>query len=104
MDNISKQHDMLLSNILEIELFNVWGFDFMGPILRSYNNGYILIIVDYVSKCVETIDSPTTDSAMVRRFFKKTIFQRFWVSCVIISDSDSHFINCQFDNLLKNTG
>jgi len=36
--------------ILEVELFDVWGIDFMGPLLPSYNNLYILVVVDYVSK------------------------------------------------------
>jgi len=36
--------------ILEVELFDVWGIDFMGPFLPSYNNLYILVAIDYVSK------------------------------------------------------
>ena len=35
--------------------FDVWGIDFMGPFPRSYNNEYILVAVDYVSKWVEAI-------------------------------------------------
>ncbi|XP_062089530.1 uncharacterized protein LOC133796067 [Humulus lupulus] len=52
---------MSLNVILEVELFNVWGIDFMGPFPSSYNNKYILLAVDYVSKWVEAATSPTND-------------------------------------------
>ncbi|XP_060202611.1 uncharacterized protein LOC132631028 [Lycium barbarum] len=48
--NISKRHEMPLKGILEIELFDVWGIDFMGPFIPSKGNKYILVVVDYVSK------------------------------------------------------
>ncbi|CAL8116743.1 unnamed protein product [Prunus armeniaca] len=48
--NISRRDQMPLSNILEVEVFDVWGIDFMGPFPPSYNNLYILVAVDYVSK------------------------------------------------------
>jgi len=34
--------------ILEVELFDVWGIDFMGPFPPSYNNLYILVAINYV--------------------------------------------------------
>jgi transposase-like protein len=76
----------------------------MGPFSSSYNNKYIPVAVDYVSKWVETIASLTADSAVVRRFFKKIIFSRFGVPRVVINDGGSHFINRQFDNLLNKYG
>ncbi|KAL4318173.1 hypothetical protein GQ457_18G014840 [Hibiscus cannabinus] len=44
-----------LYNILEVELFDVWGIDFLGPFPSSFGNLYILLAVDYVSKWVEAI-------------------------------------------------
>ena len=41
---------MLQIGILEIEIFDVWGIDFMGPFPSSEGNCYILVCVDYVSK------------------------------------------------------
>ena len=41
--------------ILEVEVFDCWGIDFMGPFPSSYVNIYILVAVDYVSKWVEVI-------------------------------------------------
>jgi len=60
--NISKRYEMPQSGILEVELFDVWGIDFMRPFPSSRNNLYILVAVDYVSKWVEDIASPTNDS------------------------------------------
>ncbi|XP_010681477.2 uncharacterized protein LOC104896424 [Beta vulgaris subsp. vulgaris] len=48
--------------ILEIEPFDVWGIDFMGPSPSSCGNRYILVTVDYVTKWVEVVASITNDS------------------------------------------
>ena len=56
------------SSTLEVELFDIWGIDFMGPFPPSHNNFYILVVVDYVSKWVEAIASPTNDSKVVLKF------------------------------------
>ncbi|XP_062114280.1 uncharacterized protein LOC133825338 [Humulus lupulus] len=47
--NILARSDMPLNSILEVELFDVWGIDFMGPFPQSFGNLYILVAVDYVS-------------------------------------------------------
>ena len=61
------------SDMLDVELFDIWGIDFMGPFPPSHNNLYILVVVDYVSKWVETIANPTNDSKVVIKFFQKNI-------------------------------
>jgi len=68
---------MLQSGILEVELFNILGIDFIGPFPPSYNNLYILVAVDYVSKWVEAIVTPTNDAKVVMKFLKKNIFTKF---------------------------
>ncbi|CAA7047512.1 unnamed protein product [Microthlaspi erraticum] len=90
--------------ILEVEVFDVWGVDFMGPFPSSYGNLYILVAVDYVSKWVEALASPTNDAKVVMKMFKSVIFPRFGVPRVVISDGGSHFINRTFDNMLKRHG
>ncbi|KAI9118504.1 hypothetical protein K1719_010836 [Acacia pycnantha] len=72
--NISRRHEMPLNNILVIEIFDVWGIDFMGPFPSSFNNKYILVAVDYVSKWVEAIALPTNEAKVVISFLKKNIF------------------------------
>ena len=102
--NISKRHEMPQTGILEVELFDVWGIDFMGPFPTSCGNKYILVAVDYVSKWVEAIASPTNDSKVVMKLFKKIIFPRFGVPRAVISDGGSHFHQRQFQTLLKQYG
>ena len=53
---------MPLTNILEVEVFDVWGIDFMGPFPPSFGNFYILVVVDYVSKWIEAATLPTNDA------------------------------------------
>jgi hypothetical protein len=41
---------MPLNPILIVEIFDVWGIDFIGPFPNSFGYLYILVVVDYVSK------------------------------------------------------
>ena len=50
MGNINKRHEMPLHGVLVVELFDVWGIDFMGPFPSSFGNLYILLAVYYISK------------------------------------------------------
>ncbi|CAM8944584.1 unnamed protein product [Rhodiola kirilowii] len=72
--------------ILEVEVFDVWGVDFMGPLPSSQGNSFILVAVDYVSKWVEAIASPSCDAKVVIKMFRKIIFPRFGVPRTVISD------------------
>ncbi|KAL4310214.1 hypothetical protein GQ457_01G020890 [Hibiscus cannabinus] len=91
--NISRRNEMPLQNILEVELFDVWGIDFMGPFPSSHGDLYILLAVDYVSKWVEAIATPKNDAKTVMKFLHKNIFTRFGVPRALISDEGSHFDN-----------
>ncbi|XP_031120931.1 uncharacterized protein LOC116024170 [Ipomoea triloba] len=101
--NISKRHEMPLSNILVVDLFDVWGIDFMGPFPTSFGYKYILVAVDYVSKWVEAVATRTNDSKVVLQFLKD-IFARFGTPRAIISDEGTHFCNKLFAGLLKKYG
>ena len=74
MRNISKKHEMPLKVILEVEIFNVWRIDFMGPFPSSLGNKCILVMVDYVSKWVEAMPTLTNDARVVKKMLKKVIF------------------------------
>ena len=86
---------MPLNNILVCDLFDVWGIDFMGSFPKSYNNEYILVAVDYLSKWVEAIAALTNDVRVVIKFMKKNIFTRFGTPRAVISDEGKHFCNDQ---------
>ena len=95
---------MPLTNIIEVELFDVWGIDFMGPFPSLFNNKYILLVVDYVSKWVKAAATPTNDGKVVLKFLHKHIFTRFGTPRAIISDEGTHFCNKQFEALLLRYG
>ena len=76
----------------------------MGPFPPSYNNLYILVAVDYVSKWVEAIATPTNDSKVVIRFLKKNIFTRFGMPRALLSDNGTHFCNKPLESILKKYG
>ncbi|KAH9770018.1 hypothetical protein KPL71_012225 [Citrus sinensis] len=91
--NITRRHEMPLTNILKVEVFDVWGIDFMGPFPPSFGNLYILVAVDYVSKWVEAATLPNNDAKTVVTFLQKNIFSRFGTPRAIISDECTHFCN-----------
>ena len=76
----------------------------MGPFPSSYNNKYILSVVNYVSKWVKAIATPTNDAKVVFNFLRKNIFARFGTPRSIISDEGTHFFNKLFDALLSMYG
>ena len=95
---------MPLTNILEVELFDVWCIDFMGLFPSSYGHKYILLAVDYVSKWLEAIPTITCDAKVVLHFIRSNIFLRFGTPRAIISDEGSHFYNKLFTLLLAKYG
>jgi len=52
---------------------------FYHHFIKDFSNRFILLTVDYVSKWVEAIVSPTNDARVVSKFFKRQIFPRFGV-------------------------
>ncbi|XP_022033006.1 uncharacterized protein LOC110934124 [Helianthus annuus] len=92
---------MPLQPILVVEVFDVWGIDFMGPFPNSNGFLYILVAVDYVTKWIEAIATRANDHSVVCKFVQSYIFVRFGVPRVIISDGGSHFKNFNFGKLLK---
>ncbi|GJV10365.1 reverse transcriptase domain-containing protein [Tanacetum coccineum] len=98
------QNDEMPQNAVQVcEIFDVWGIDFMGPFLSSRGNKYILVAVDYLSKCVETKALPTNDARVVVKILK-SLFARFGTPHAIISDRDTHFCNDQFAKVMLKYG
>ncbi|CAN6562568.1 unnamed protein product [Malus baccata var. baccata] len=99
--NLGQQDQMPQTPILVVEIFDVWGIDFMGPFPTSFGFTYILLAVDYVSKWVEAKATRTNDSRVVADFVKSNIFSRFGMPRVLISDGGSHFCNRTIEALLR---
>ena len=101
---MSRRDKLPLKGILEVELFDVWGIDFMGPFVSSYSHKYILLAVNYVSKWVESIATHTNDAKVVLNFLERNIFIRFRTPRVIISDEGNHFCNKMMEKRLQRYG
>ncbi|KAL6337928.1 hypothetical protein AAG906_005393 [Vitis piasezkii] len=70
LGKLTKRNQMPMNPILIVELFDVWGIDFMGPFPMSFGNSYILVVL---------------------KFLKENIFSRFGVPKAIIDDGSAHF-------------
>ncbi|KAM2928638.1 hypothetical protein COP2_035873 [Malus domestica] len=98
---IGAKDQMPQTPIFNVEIFDVWGIDFMGSFPPSYGFTYILLTVDYVSKWVEAKATRTNDSRVAADFIKVNIFSRFGMSKVFMSDGGSHFCNRTIETLFK---
>ena len=65
---LSRRNEMPLYGILVVQIFDVWGIDFMGPFPSSFGNMYILLAVVYISKLVEATACPRNDAIIVVGF------------------------------------
>jgi transposase InsO family protein len=62
------------------------------------------VVVDYVSKWVEALPCRAVDSNNVKRIFSETIFPRFRVPRMVISDGGPRFIDRRFRRFLSDHG
>ncbi|GJS70638.1 reverse transcriptase domain-containing protein [Tanacetum coccineum] len=77
--------------------FDVWGIDFMGPLLSSRGKKYILVAVDYLSKW-EAKALPTNNARVVCKFLK-SLFARFGAPRAIISENRASWSDKLYDAL-----
>jgi hypothetical protein len=87
---------MPLTSNLQIDIFDVWGIDFMGPFPNSEGCEYILVVVDYVSKWVEALPCQAAGAIYSKKMFHEVIFLRYEVPRIVIRDGGSHFIDRTF--------
>jgi hypothetical protein len=99
-ENISQRNAMPLNYNFQIDLFDVWGIEFMGPFLNSNGYEHILVVVDYVSKWVEAIPCRKASTEEAIQMIKTVIFPRYGVPRILISDGGSHFIGKVFKRCL----
>jgi transposase InsO family protein len=95
---------MPLTTNRQLELFDIWGIDYMGSFPKSQQCEYILVAVEYVSKWVEALPCRAINSNNAKRMFLETIFSRFGVPHMVISDGGLHFIDRRFRRFLSNHG
>ncbi|RVX02354.1 Transposon Tf2-8 polyprotein [Vitis vinifera] len=96
LGKLTRRNMMPLNPILIVDVFDVWGIDFMGPFPMSFGHSYILVGVDYVSKWVEAIPCRSNDHKVVLKFLKDNIFARFGVPKAIIDRLQDHSWNVPY--------
>lgn len=101
--NITKRHEMPLTGTVIMEIFDVWGMDFMGPFPISNSYEYILVAVEYTSKWIEDAATRNCTADTVVKFLQK-IVSRFGVPRIIISDNGTHFVNAKVRMFMKKNG
>jgi hypothetical protein len=84
--NISQRNAMPLKYNLQIDLFDVWGIDFMGSFKNSHGFEHILVMVDYVSKWVEAMPCRKASTEESIAMLKSMIFPHFGTPRILISD------------------
>jgi hypothetical protein len=100
-ENISQRNAMLLKYNLQIDLFNVWRIDFMGPLKNSHGFEHILVMVDYASKWVEAMPCCKASTEESIAMIKSVIFPRFGTLRILISDGGTHFTEKNFNKCLS---
>jgi hypothetical protein len=81
--NINTRDAMPLTSNLQIDIFNVWGINFMGSFPNSEGREYILVVIDYVSKWVEALPCRAADAMHSKKIFHEIIFLRYGVPRIV---------------------
>jgi transposase InsO family protein len=89
---------------LQIDIFDVWGIDFMGPFKNSFGFEYILVMVDYVSKWVEAMPCRKASTEESITMIKNVIFPRYGTPRILPSDGGTHFTWKNFKKCLSKLG
>jgi hypothetical protein len=101
--HLSKNSMPLIYN-LQIDLFDVWGIDFIGPFKNSHGYEHILVMVDYVSKWVEAFPCRKASTEESIAMNKSMIFPRFGTPRILTSDGGTHFTGKNFKRCLSKLG
>ncbi len=79
------------------------GVDIMGPLPQNTNqNEYLLVFIDYYSRCVELFSMRKSTAQNVAPIFRKEILTRWGVPDFILSDRGVKFVSSVFRELCEN--
>lgn len=95
--SIFRHHEIPITKMLEVKLFDIWAYISWGPLVRSYGYKYVLVVVEYVSKQVEVMALANNEGKIMVLFLRKNILSYFGVPQTIISDRSSYSCNKIFD-------
>ena len=81
-----------LHPVITVGPFSKWGIDYMTCNPHSVGgHGYIIIVVDYLTKCAKVMPTYSADGKMTTQFPFNHIISRFSIPQSIVTDHGSHF-------------
>ncbi|XP_013730849.1 uncharacterized protein LOC106434521 [Brassica napus] len=87
----------VLSSILALYSFMRWSMDIVGPMHRSKQKRFLLVLTDFFSKWVEADSYASIEDAQVESFVWRNIVCRHGVPYEIVTDNGSQFISTKFE-------
>ncbi|GAA0177265.1 hypothetical protein LIER_29674 [Lithospermum erythrorhizon] len=92
MGSVQHQPTTSMTPILNPIPFTMWGIDLVGKFPKAKTNlEYVVVAVDYFSKCVKAAPLKKTGSDNIMRFLWKHVITCFGVPRILISDNGPQF-------------
>jgi transposase InsO family protein len=92
----SQRDEMALVPQMNLQAFEKWAIDFVGPINppgKRIGERYIIIATEYLTKWVEARVVKDCSATTAARFIFDDIITRFGCPKILMSDQGTHFIN-----------
>ena len=87
----------ILSSISSPYPFMRWSMDIVGPLHKSKQKRFLLVLTDFFSKWVEAESYASIKDVQVENFVWKNIITRHGVPYEIVTDNGSQFISTRFE-------
>jgi hypothetical protein len=90
--------------VLQLEPFQKWGLDFVGPFkptVAQTGNKYILVATDYCTKWVKAKALRDNTAASTTKFLYEYIWCRYGCPIELVSEQGSHFVNEVMQSIMQ---
>lgn len=78
--------------------FMRWAIDIVGPFPASKQKCFLLVMMDYLTKCVKAESYALINDTDVQQFVWKNIICQHGLPYEIVTDNGSQFISAKFEN------
>ena len=101
MVSVKKNDCLPLKPIIEVEIFGLWGIDFMGCLPKSDSYEYIVLVIRCMLRWVGAIHTRSNNHKIVILFIHQKVFSSFGCPRRIIRDGGTYFNNYHYQSLMK---
>lgn len=98
--NISRRKEIQMTNILELELFNIWCINFIGPFMSSHGMILFLLLTMIQSGWRHLHFKKKERRKVSQQSWRRIFFPNFSL-LGFFSDEGSHLFNLLFKSLLR---